>query len=306
MLRTAFRHQRTIRTAKTVSGVGIVGGKPVTLRFVPAPSNTGLVFVRTDITGRPSTQATADRVTDTRRRTTLGYRDTGVTLVEHVLAALAGMRVDNCFIELNGQEPPGLDGSAAGFMQALSEAQFVTQSSPRPIYTTTKPVTVCSAGATMTLYPADPKHPARLTASYMLDYGTNSPIPPQNYTTAVNPSGFAQVANSRTFLLEHEIDFLRNQGIGRHLTARDIVVFSPRGVLDNELRHANEPARHKVLDLIGDLALCGFDLAGHVVAYRSGHALNVELAKTLREKLADLSEEMLPQRVWLPQRKRAA
>jgi UDP-3-O-acyl-N-acetylglucosamine deacetylase len=121
-----------------------------------------------------------------------------------------------------------------------------------------------------------------LRISYLLDYGTVGPIPRQSCTLNVNPGEFVPgVAGCRTFVTEAEAEALRAQGIGKHLTPADLLVFGPRGVIDNRLRFANEPARHKILDLVGDLALCGFDLAGHAVAYRSGHALNVELARRL-------------------------
>ncbi len=134
-------------------------------------------------------------------------------------------------------------------------------------------------GATLALHPAT--EPG-LRISYRLDYGPNAPIAPQAHTLAVCPDAFVHsIAACRTFVTEAEAHALRARGVGRHLGPRDLLVFGSRGPIDNELRFADEPARHKILDLLGDLALCGFDLAGHVVAYRSGHALNVELARAL-------------------------
>jgi UDP-3-O-[3-hydroxymyristoyl] N-acetylglucosamine deacetylase len=145
-------------------------------------------------------------------------------------------------------------------------------------------VIVSQGGATIALHPADGP---TLRVSYLLDYGLVGPIPRQAFTLDATPEAFTrEVAGCRTFLLEEEAVALRAQGVGRHLTPQDVLVFGPRGPIDNRLRYADEPARHKVLDLVGDLALCGFDLAGHVVAYRSGHALNVELAKTLARHAA--------------------
>lgn len=220
-------------------------------------------------------------VSDTNRRTTIGRGENSVTLVEHVLAALAGMRVDNCLIEIDGPEAPGLDGSAGEFVRAIAHAGIVTQPSRCPMVSVTSPMTVCSRGATITIHPATDE---TLRLSYVLDYGLMAAIPRQSVSFDLTPELFArEIADNRTFLLESEADELRAQGIGKNLTWKDVLVFGSRGVIDNTLRHADEPARHKVLDLIGDLFLSGCDLAGHVVAYRSGHQLNVELASRLAE-----------------------
>ncbi len=263
-----------------VRGVGFVTGATVRLRFHPAAPETGLAFVRTDLPGKPRTPVRPDRVTNTNRRTTLGSPDSGVTLAEHALAALAGLRIDNCLIELDGPEPPGLDGSAHGFVEALSAAGVALQSARRSVWGVTEPIVVTHGSATIALHP--PTEGLQLRASYLLDYGLGAPIPRQAFTTLVTPETFTRdIAGCRTFLLESEAKALRQQGIGQHLTAAQLLVFGPTGPIENQLRHADEPARHKVLDLIGDLSLCGFDLAGHLVAYRSGHALNVALAAAL-------------------------
>jgi UDP-3-O-acyl-N-acetylglucosamine deacetylase len=203
-----------------------------------------------------------------------------VTLVEHVLAALAGLRIDNCVVELDAPEPPGLDGSARRFTDALCAASAVIQPARRPVYTVETAVVVSAPGATLALHPADGRR--ELTVSYQLDYGPGAPIAPQRHTNTITPTRFAaDLAGCRTFLLELEAAALQQQGIGRHMTPADLLVFSRRGPIANRLRYADEPARHKVLDLVGDLALFGADLAGHVVAHRSGHPLNVELVRRL-------------------------
>lgn len=305
--RIGFRHQRTIAAPAVVRGVGIVTGTPVTLRFLPAPVDTGLVFARTDLQYRPTTPATADRVTGTNRRTTLGDARTGVTLVEHVLSALAGLRIDNCIIELDAVEPPGLDGSSLGYVQALNRVGGTLQSSRRPIYAATTPIAVEQNGATITLHPPEASAPTVFRAGYILDYGPQSAIPRQVFTLNVTPGNYVrEVASCRTFLLDSEADQLRKQGIGKHLKPSEVLVFGPRGPIDNTLRHADEPARHKVLDIIGDLALCGFDIAGHVTAYRSGHALNAALALELMDRVGRRGEAVLPARVPLPRSRRAA
>jgi UDP-3-O-acyl N-acetylglucosamine deacetylase len=273
----AYRFQRTLARAVDVTGTGFITGCPVRARLRPAPADAGVVFVRGDRPGSPRTPARAAAVTDTRRRTTIGTTQDGVTLVEHVLAALAGLRIDNCTIELTGPEPPGLDGSAAGFVRAIRDAGIVPQDTRKPVFTVRSPVIVARDGACVALHPATD---ATLRISYILDYGPRSPIPRQVATVDVTPETFARdLAGCRTFVLEEEATALRAQGVGRHVKVEDLLVFGPRGLIGNELRFADEPARHKILDLVGDLSLTGCDLAGHVVAYRSGHALNVDLAR---------------------------
>lgn len=289
---TGYRHQRTLAAPVSVGGVGLITGKRVTARFVPAAPHAGLTFRRTDLRA-PAIRALAANVTGTQRRTTLGPPDAGVTLVEHVLAALAGLRVDNCEVELDGPEPPGMDGSAREFVRALEAAGTVKQIARRPVYAVSEPVTVRGPGATLALHPST--EPG-LSISYRLDYGPRAPLAPQAHTLRACPDTFARdVAACRTFVTELEAHALRAQGIGRHLGARDLLVFGANGPIDNELRYADEPARHKILDLVGDLALCGFDLAGHVVAYRSGHALNVELARALCRAAAPNGRATRPQ-----------
>jgi UDP-3-O-[3-hydroxymyristoyl] N-acetylglucosamine deacetylase len=279
--RIGTRQQRTLAGPVAVAGQGFLTGCLVRLCFRPAPPDTGLIFVRTDLKPAVRVPARLDHVTGTARRTTLGHAPDQVTLVEHVVAALAGLRLDNCLIELDGPEPPGLDGSARAFVDALLSAGVVAQNARRAICAVDEPVVVGSAGATLTLHPPEGADPA-LRVSYLLDYGPGSPIDRQTYSTTITPQSFVnELAHCRTFLLAAEAAALQAQGIGRHTTPADLLVFGARGPIDNRLRHADEPARHKVLDVVGDLALLGCDLAGHLVAYRSGHPLNNELARRL-------------------------
>jgi UDP-3-O-acyl-N-acetylglucosamine deacetylase len=230
--------------------------------------------------------ATTEMVTGTQRRTTLGRPPAQIMLVEHCLAALAGLRIDNCYIELNAPEPPGLDGSARGFVAALNQAGAVTQPGRRAVWAARDRISVGAGGATLTLYAPEPGEGDGLRISYLLDYGISSPIDRQSHLQVATPERFAtDIAPCRTFLLEAEAREFREQGLGSSLSLADLLVFGPRGPLENTLRFANEPARHKILDVIGDLALLGADLCGHLVAYRSGHPLNVQLARTIEEAM---------------------
>jgi UDP-3-O-[3-hydroxymyristoyl] N-acetylglucosamine deacetylase len=277
--RHSYRYQRTIRQPAEVSGTGFLTGANVRLRFLPAPPSTGIVFIRTDLRNRPQLPAHIANVTGTDRRTTLGHLPLQVGLVEHVLAALAGLRVDNCLIEVNAPEPPGLDGSAGAFVAALLGAGICLQPARRVVWTVDQPVVLTAGKASLALFPSTDD---QLRMSYFLDYGLTSPIGRQTHNQRITPSSFAQeLAASRTFLLEAEAMELRRQGLGSQTSTTDLLVFGPHGLIDNRLRFANEPARHKVLDLVGDLSLLGMDLVGHVVACRSGHPLNAELVRTL-------------------------
>jgi UDP-3-O-acyl N-acetylglucosamine deacetylase len=268
--------------------VGFVTGAKVRVLFCPAPADTGITFARTDAAGNVPIRACLETVSGTQRRTTLGSGQNQVTLVEHVLAALSGLRIDNCAVHIDGPEPPGLDGSAQGYVAALCDAGIIAQDAQRSIWTVSQPVLVRNSAATLTLHPA---HAEGLRISYLLDYGPGAPIAPQVHSEWITPEHFRnELAGSRTFVLEDEARELQRQGIGRHLTPAELLVFGRRGVVSNRLRRPDEPARHKILDIVGDLALCGFDLAGHLVAYRSGHELNVDLARTVAEAVRSASK----------------
>lgn len=283
-MRLSYRHQRTLARSVETCGVGFLAGADVRLSFHPAPPSTGVVFRRTDLHPRVEIPAQIAQVTGTHRRTTLGHAPGEVTLVEHVLAALAGLRIDNCYVDVDGNEPPGLDGSSRTFVDALLSAGAVIQQAHRGIWAVSRTVLVSAGGATLALHPG---HDASLKISYFLDYGPRAPFAPQTHTTVLKPESFInELASSRTFLLEAEAQEMRRQGIGLRTTAADLLVLGPNGPIENQFRSANELARHKILDIVGDLSLLGHDLCGHVVAYRSGHPLNIELVRLLTRHLA--------------------
>jgi UDP-3-O-acyl N-acetylglucosamine deacetylase len=251
---------------------------------MPAAVGAGVVFTRTDLGGDVRIPARVDQVTGTQRRTTLGEARASVSMVEHVLAALAGLHIDNCLVEVDAPEPPGLDGSARGFVKALRQAGTRVQPGRRAVWAPAASIVVRQSGATLALHPGPVPE---LRISYLLDYGPLAPIARQIHTESVTPMSFAnELSACRTFLLEEEAVEFRRQGLGARTDFTDLLVFGPRGPIHNKLRYGNEPARHKVLDLVGDLALLGQDVCGHVVAYRSGHPLNVELVRTLKQHLS--------------------
>jgi UDP-3-O-acyl N-acetylglucosamine deacetylase len=292
--RLCYRNQRTIARPAEARGVGYLTGKMVHARFRPAPPSSGVIFVRVDLGPQACIAAHIDNVTGTNRRTTLGDGFLQVGLVEHVLAALGGLRIDNCYVELDAPEPPGLDGSSQGFVDALQDAGTLIQKERRALWGVSQTVLVRHGDATLALHPA---RDLELRASYLLNYGQRSPIQPQRFTSNITPGLFiSEIAPCRTFLLEHEALQLKQQGLGARTQYQDLLVFGARGPIDNRLRFANEPARHKVLDMLGDLFLLGHDVCGHLVACRSGHPLNIELVRALHQKMTQV----------LPRRKLAA
>ncbi len=294
MKRIQDRNQQTIGAPVEVQGTGYVTGKHVRLRFRPAPASTGVIFVRTDLGSGACIGARIENVTGTARRTTLGLPPVQVGLVEHVLAALSGLHIDNCYVELDAPEAPGLDGSARGFVAALLRAGTVMQPERRAVWTVDQPVTYAVDDAAIALHPSDTPG---LRISYLLDYGQESPIPWQMCTQTITPGDFAmQIAPCRTFVTDREALALRDQGLGSQTKVTDLLVFGPKGPIENRTRFANEPARHKILDILGDLSLLGCDVRGHVVAYHSGHPHTVELVRSLS----------LQMQTVLPRQRRAA
>lgn len=279
---TARRRQRTIARESGVRGVGFIQGTDVSVRFRPADADTGVVFVRADLPGQPSVPAHIRHVIPRQRRTTLQQGEATVEMVEHVLAALAGLRIDNCVVEIDSVETPGCDGSSQAFVEALNEAGVVEQDRERETLVIDRPVTVREGQAVLTAHPGD-----GLVLSYHLDYGRQTPIGAQSLFVDVSPESFrTELAPSRTFLLETEAKALREAGIGSRTTESDLLIFGPEGVIGNELRYPDECVRHKILDMVGDLSLLARDLVGHVVAHRSGHQLNAELVRKLIERVA--------------------
>jgi len=276
-----IRFQQTIEHMVHVSGRGYWSGRPITLTFLPGAPNSGIVFRRVDLPGRPEIQSVAANRRDTSLRTTL-VRDTcHVEMVEHVAAALYAMEIDNCIVECDAPEMPGMDGSALAFAVALERAGTRKQPAVATEIELTMPLRV---GTDSHWVMAIPSSDPGLTLQYQLDYGPNSPIPASTTTYKLDRDTFTQtIAPARTFLSESEARGLQSQGIASHVTYRDLVVFGPNGPIDNTPRFDDECSRHKLLDLIGDLSLCGSRVQGKIIAHRSGHILNGTLAEAVRE-----------------------
>ena len=273
------RNQHTIAARATVDGFGYWEGRDVHLEFRPAEPDTGIVFVRRDLTGRPRIAARVDNRTETPRRTTLRVGDARVEMIEHVMAALAGLEIDNCEVWTDQAEMPGCDGSSGPFVRALDAVGTVSQDAPRRRCVLSA---LTRLGDAASWVEARPSQGDRTVLRYELDYGGKGTIGRQTFELALTPESFrTEVAPCRTFMLQTEADWLLAQGLGRRVTGSDLLVFGDQGPIDNTLRFPDECVRHKLLDLIGDLALAGCDWSGRFNAYRSGHRLNADLVRTL-------------------------
>jgi UDP-3-O-[3-hydroxymyristoyl] N-acetylglucosamine deacetylase len=277
----ADRNQTTLTGPCIVSGRGYWTGEPNTLTFLPAPAGTGIRFVRTDLTGRPSVQATADYRSSEPLRTQLRNGRCELAMVEHVMAALYGMRIDNVEVHCTAEEMPGLDGSSLAYVLALDNVGRTELRARRPTLRISERIRV---GNAQQWIEAEPHAHDTLDIEYRLDYGTTSPIGKATFTATVCEDTFYNaIASARTFIHQADALALQKQGLARHVTHRDLLVFGAEGPINNRLRFADECARHKALDLIGDLALSGIDLVGRITASRGGHQLNGLMAERLRD-----------------------
>ncbi len=272
------RPQKTVGDAISYSGVGIHTGKEVSIRFCPAPENTGIVFQRVDIQGKPTIPASIDYVQDTSRSTTIGIGQVRVHTVEHVMAALRAFSIDNLVVQVTDAEPPIGDGSSKIFVEMLDEVGVSLQNHTKPILSLKQPVFFSKGETHLVALPSD-----RYRISYTLHYPLTPVIRSQYLSFLVTEEIFKEeIAPCRTFALYEEITTLMERGLIRGgslenaVVIKDDVIFSKEG-----LRFSDEMVRHKILDLIGDLALVGFDFNAHVIAIRSGHAANVALGKEL-------------------------
>ncbi len=276
------RNQRTIKSSAELEGVGLHTGATVHMKLAPGEPDTGLVFVRTDLPDEPPIPANLAHTEQNPRRTTLRNGKAEVNTVEHFCAALMGMGIDNLEVSLDGPELPGLDGSALPFLEALQECGVSEQKAPRATYEVHEPVTVSAGDASVTIVPHDGDD---LVLAYTLDFPGTS-VGSQYYCVDVNEEAFrTHLAPARTFCFESEVEELRKHGLGQGADFQNTLVIRNGSVLENELRFDNEFVRHKILDLLGDLFLCGVDLKGKVHATKSGHSANRLLVQELAQRI---------------------
>ena len=294
--------QRTIANEVTLTGVGLHTGEKVTMKFVPATENHGFAFKRVDLEGEPIIEADANYVVNTQRGTNLEKRGVKIQTSEHVLAALVGMEIDNVLIELDAPEPPIMDGSSKFFVEALEKAGIVEQEAEREEYVVKEVITYKdeASGSDITLIPAEDY---KITT--MVDFGTKV-LGTQNATLEKIADFKSEIADARTFSFLHELEMLLENGLIKGGDLNNAIVYvdkeisastmkklekafnkkklsvKPNGILDNlTLHQPNEAARHKLLDVIGDLALAGTRIKGKVIANKPGHYVNTQFAKKL-------------------------
>ena len=282
--------EQTIRSAVECSGVGLHSGAPVKLRILPAPANTGIVFRRVDLDGF-EVEAVGRNVARVSYATSLMKKGVLISTTEHLLSALVGMRVDNAIIELDNLELPILDGSARPFVDLVRKAGIRKQRRPRKYLRILKALEVHEGNKFIGIYPAD---------KYSISYTINFPHPMigrEAFTLELtNGQYVSQIAPARTFGFLHEADALRQQGLIRGASKENALVLTRTGLENPPLRYQDEFVRHKILDLIGDLALIGRQVLGNVVADRAGHAMHTALvSRLLRDRTlweeTTLSEE---------------
>lgn len=282
----AVRAQTTLRAPCSVSGRGYWTGQVNTLTFLPAPANAGIRFRRIDLDGHPSVSALSENRHSMPLRTRLTNGRAEVDMVEHVMAALQGLQLDNVLIHCTASEMPAMDGSSLAFVLALQAAGRVELPSERPVFAIDRTVRVGDERQWILAEPLGPQALANsLTLKYQLDFGKDSPIAAG--TSSIVLPAYEQFCNdiaaARTFIGAETARQLRSQGLAQHVTEQDLLVFDANGPVNNRLRFSDECARHKLLDLVGDLALTGIDLVGHITASRGGHQLNGEMASALRQ-----------------------
>ena len=268
--------QRTITRAVHLSGIGLHTGGPVSFRMLPAPPDHGVSFSRVDAAQAPAIPARLSEVVATDRGVVLGHT-MRVATVEHLLAAAHGLGIDNLTVEVNGEELPCGDGSGLIFTDALVQAGAVEQDAPRHPIAITAPLWTIRERSLVVAIPAPQ---LRVTVLATVE-GTSIPAQVAEFDAGIDDF-IAAVASARTWGFAAEVEALRARGLARGASLENVLVIGPDGYL-NEPRFSNEVARHKVLDLIGDLALLGRPLHAHLVAIRSGHGLHIALARSIAE-----------------------
>ncbi|MEL6917357.1 MAG: bifunctional UDP-3-O-[3-hydroxymyristoyl] N-acetylglucosamine deacetylase/3-hydroxyacyl-ACP dehydratase [Bacteroidota bacterium] len=314
MSKTATK-QRTIAKEITLKGVGLHTGENVTMRFLPAPENHGYAFKRVDLEGGPIIEADANYVINTQRGTNLEKRGVKIHTSEHVLAALVGLEIDNVLIELNSPEPPIMDGSSKFFVEAMEKAGIVEQDSPREEYIVKDVISYKdeATGSEITIIPSE-----EYQVTTMVDFGTKV-LGTQNATLEHLSDFKTEIANARTFSFLHELEMLLEHGLIKGGDLNNAIVYvdkeisqatmkklekafkkeklsvKPNGILDNlTLHQPNEAARHKLLDVIGDLALAGTRIRGKVIANKPGHFVNTQFAKKLQKIIKQERRNYVP------------
>jgi len=274
-----MRNQKTLAHPTTLSGVGLHSGQPATLTLHPAPVDTGVVFYQKTSNAIHSCPAYIHHLRPMDLCTTIGLNGFQIQTVEHVLSALAGLEVDNAYLELDGNEVPAVDGSAAPFVNLIQSVGAIDQYQPRTYLKIVRPLSVGNDSRSLTVYPS-----ALPKISYTIDY-PHPLIQQQTYIHDCSITEFQNnIAGARTFAFRHEVEFLWSRGLGIGGSLDNTLVLSETGLMNETgFRFRDECVRHKVLDLIGDLSLLGIPVIGHFVADRAGHNVHAQMVKAILE-----------------------
>ncbi len=278
------RPQTTILNVFELTGVALFTGKIVRCRFLPALPDTGIIFRRVDLLDKPCIKARASSVVSTPRCTVIGENGISVQLVEHLLSAIYGLGIDNLIVEIDGPEVPIFDGSSQQFVLSFIEAKTVSLAAQKPIFKILEPIEVVSNGTTVRATPCDD-----LIFSYLLHYDAKGVLEHQDYLIKFNQERYIkQVCGCRTFSSYEEIQPLLEKGFIKGGSLENgIIVKEGRVINEGGLRFSNEMARHKALDMIGDLCLIGYDVIAHYHGDKSGHTQTTKLAQLIEEKVLE-------------------
>ncbi|MCK4532787.1 bifunctional UDP-3-O-[3-hydroxymyristoyl] N-acetylglucosamine deacetylase/3-hydroxyacyl-ACP dehydratase [bacterium] len=270
--------QKTIEREISYSGIGLHTGVKTKINFKPAPPDSGIKFIRIDLPGQPVIEANISNVVGIKRGTTIGKDGVEIHTVEHLMAAFYGLGIDNLVIEINSKELPVADGSSLPFLEVLKKSGVKTQNVPKKYFVVNQPIEFSKGDKQLVVLPYD-----GFKVSCTIDY--NHPVlKTQFFSSVITEENFErEVASSRTFCFDYEIEELKKQGLARGGTLENAVVVGEKGIHNKNLRFTDEFVRHKVLDLIGDLYLLGKCLKGHVIAIKCGHPSNIALAKKINE-----------------------
>ncbi len=302
-----LEQQKTTEKPITITGTGLHTGNPSTMTFKPAPINHGIWFKRVDLEGQPQLKADIGNVVELARGTTLGNKEMKIHTVEHIMAAFAGLQIDNLLIEIDANEPPVLDGSSLPFVEAIKKAGIIEQDAPREVCIIENTIAFADEklGIDIVVFPSD-----EFRVTFMVDY--ENPVLGKKYTSmySLEDEFETQFAPARTFCFLSEVEMLHKNGLIKGGTLDNAIVIIDReikpteisylhelfnlqenvkinteGILNTSpLRFQNEMVRHKTLDLIGDLYLLGVPIKGHIIAARSGHRANIEITKLIRRE----------------------
>jgi len=275
--------QRTILREVSLSGSALHTGEPVTLALKPAPAGSGITFRRVDLAGRPEVKPRVDQIIDLVRATTIQSGHAKFSTVEHVLSALSGCGIDNVVVEMNASEPPIMDGSAKPFVNLILEGEPVEQEAERAYFLLDQPVSVTRGNSSLIALPADM---LRISCTSADDRGIHT----QHLSLVIDPDTYiTQVAAARTFTIYEDIEELIKLGKIKGGSLDCAIVIKGDKIISKEpLRFQDEFVRHKILDIIGDLALLGLPLKAHIIAVRPGHAINAELTKALSARMEEV------------------